>query len=51
MVTFVKANLKAIVAFLATFLLGTFGLDVPADVQLAVVAFFVALLTWLFPNA
>ncbi len=50
MVDFVKVNLKAIIAFLATFVAGHFGLDVPIDVQLALVAVLVALLTWLFPN-
>jgi hypothetical protein len=50
MVDFIKANLKAIIAFVATFLAGHFGLEVPVDVQLALVAFVVALLTWLFPN-
>ena len=46
----VKENAKAIVAFIATFLAGHFGLDIPADVQLAVASLIVAVLTWLFPN-
>lgn len=49
-VNVVRANTKAIVAFVATFLAGHFGLDVPADVQLTVAAAGVAVLTWLFPN-
>lgn len=50
MIDLVKRNAKAIVAFVATFLAGHFGLDVPIDVQLAVASLVVAVLTWLFPN-
>ena len=46
----ILANAKAIVAFVATVLVSVFGLDVPIDVQLAVTALLVAVVTWLVPN-
>jgi hypothetical protein len=48
--TLVRANAKAIVAFVATALVATVGLDVPVDVQLAVSGLVVAVVTWFVPN-
>lgn len=42
-------NAKAIVALIAT-VVALVGVDVPIDVQEAVVAFLVALAVWLVPN-
>lgn len=46
----IKTNAKAIVAFVATALVTTVGLDVPVDVQVAVAGVVVAIVTWLVPN-
>ena len=46
----VKANAKAIVAFISALVVAVFGFEVPLDVQLAVGALLVALVTWLVPN-
>ena len=50
LLSLIKVNAKAIVAFIATFLVATVGLEVPADVQVALASLVVALIAWLVPN-
>ena len=48
--TFILANAKAIVAFIAAVVVQVFGVSLPEEVQVAVAALLVALIVWLVPN-
>lgn len=48
--TFILANAKAIVAFIAAVLVQVFGVDLPEEVQVSVAALLVAVVVWLVPN-
>ena len=50
MKSLVLGNAKALVAFVCVLLASRYGLDVPIDVQTAIVAVIVAFVTWLVPN-
>ena len=47
----ILANAKAIVAFVSALVVAVFGFEVPVDVQLAVGALLIALVTWYTPNS